>query len=78
MHIMDNTNAMMGVKGYRGTKNGLFKWGSDLRNLSKASIETIYKVRAPKTEMIMISPVLPVHKMIIPRVALKSNAFAGV
>ena len=51
------TNAATGKTGYKGTLNGLSKSGSFRRNTSKETIETMYKVSAPKQAMVMISPV---------------------
>lgn len=72
------TNAMTGEAGYNGTLKGRFKSGSLLRNQSKDIIERIYKVRAPNTEIVMISTVLPVHKAIMPISILISKALTGV
>jgi hypothetical protein len=38
----------------------------------------MYKVRAPKTDMMIISAVFPVQSIIIPKIELKISALAGV
>ena len=71
-------NAMTGNKGYIGTLNGLSNWGSFFLNLSNEIIDTIYRVKAPKTEIVMISDVFPVRRAIIPIAIFTNNAFDGV
>ena len=71
-------NAMMGNKGYIGTLNGLSNCGSFFLNLSNEIIDTIYRVKAPKTEMVMISDVFPVSRAIIPIAMFTRSAFEGV
>ena len=71
-------NATIGNNGYMGTLNGLSNCGSFLLNLSNEIIDTIYRVKAPKTEMVMISDVFPVSRAIIPMAMFISSAFDGV
>ena len=71
-------NAMIGNKGYIGTLNGLSNCGSFFLSLSNEIIDTIYRVKAPKTEMVMISDVFPVSRAIIPMAMFTSSAFDGV
>mgnify|MGYP003669638591 CR=1 FL=1 len=71
-------NAVIGNAGNIGTLKGRFKSGSFLRNAKKEIIDTIYKTKAPKQEIVIISPVLPVNKAIIPTIIFTINAEAGV
>ena len=71
-------SATRGNIGYTGTLNGRANRGSVFLNRNNAIIETIYKVSAPNTEIVMISDVFPVSNAIIPITILTSNAFAGV
>ena len=72
------TKAITGKAGYIGTLKGLSNCGSFFLNRNNAIIDTIYKVNAPKTEIVMISAVFPVSKAIIPIAIFTSNAFDGV
>lgn len=74
----ESTRAIKGVTGYNGTLKGLFNWGAVCLSFIKDIIEKIYKVKAPNTDRIIISAVLPVHKMSTPKQALINNALAGV
>ena len=71
-------NATFGNNGYIGTLNGLSNCGSFFLSLNNETIETIYRVKAPKTEMVMISDVFPVSKAIIPIPMFTNSAFDGV
>ena len=71
-------NAAIGKNGYIGTLKGLGNSGSFLLRRSNAIIDTIYNVRAPKTEMVMISAVFPVTNATIPIAIFISKAFDGV
>ena len=72
------TKAMIGVIGNKGTLNGLTRSGSFFLRTSNEIIDMIYKLRAPKHAIVIISPVLPVSKAIIPIPILTINATAGV
>jgi hypothetical protein len=72
------TNAITGVTGNKGTLNGRIRSGSVLRNLKTEIIDMIYNINAPKTEKVMISPVLPASSAAIPMSVLKISALAGV
>ena len=72
------TKAITGKAGYIGTLKGRSNCGSFFLNRNKAIIDTIYKVNAPNTEMVIISAVFPVSKAIIPIAIFTSNAFDGV
>ena len=71
-------SATTGKTGYMGTLNGRSNFGSFFLSRNNAIMDTIYNVSAPKTEMVMISDVLPVSRAIIPIPIFTSNAFAGV
>ena len=71
-------NAVTGNTGYIGTLKGRIKPGSFFLNLNMAIIDTIYNVKAPKTEMVMISAVFPVSNAMIPIAMFSNNAFEGV
>ena len=71
-------NAVSGKTGYMGTLKGRSNCGSVFLSLSNAIIDTIYNVNAPKTEMVMISDVLPVTKAIMPIAMFITNALDGV
>ena len=71
-------NATTGKYGYQGTLKGRNNCGSFLLNCNNAIIETMYRVSAPKTEMVMISEVLPVSNATIPINIFISKALAGV
>ena len=64
----------IGVYGNKGTLKGLWASGSFLRKARRENMEIIYNIKAPKTEMVMISSVLPVSKISIPIHILKSRA----
>ena len=70
--------AMRGKKGYIGTRNGRGKSGKFFLNNSTEIIAKMYKAMAPKQAMVIISPVLPVNKAIIPINIFNSNALEGV
>jgi hypothetical protein len=71
-------NAMIGVAGKNGTRNGLARSGSVLRSLRIDTIDMIYSINAPRTENVMISPVFPARSAHIPMTVLNTNALAGV
>ena len=52
--------------------------GSVFLNFNNDIIEIIYKVSAPKTAIVIISPVLLVYKAAIPRIIFTISAFVGV
>ena len=70
--------ATIGNTGYHGVLNGRSRSGCLRLNTISEIIEKIYKVKAPKTDMVMISAVLPVSKAIIPTIIFTSKALAGV
>lgn len=70
--------AITGKKGYTGTLNGRSNAGSFFLRRSSDIMEIIYNVRAPKTEMVMISDVLPVSKARMPIAIFTKRAFDGV
>ena len=72
------TNAKIGNNGNKGTLKGLCKSGSFLRKAKNDAIETMYKDKAPKQAMVMISPVFPVQRAKIPTSIFTINATAGV
>ena len=71
-------NASAGNVGNRGTLKGLSIWGSFLRSAKNDSIETMYRTRAPKQAMVMISPVLPVNSATMPTSMFTISAVTGV
>ena len=72
------TRAVIGNKGYIGTLKGRSNRGSFFLNCNWDIMEIIYNVKAPNTEIVMISAVLPVSNAIIPITKFISNAFEGV
>ena len=71
-------NAITGNTGYKGTLKGRIIPGSFFLNCKRETMDIIYKVKAPKTEIVMISEVLPVSNAIVPIPKLTSKALAGV
>ena len=72
------TKAVSGKKGYAGTLNGRGISGSVLRSLNSEKQENIYRQMAPNTDRVIMSPVLPVNKAIMPINILNTNAQCGV
>ena len=72
------TKAIAGKNGYMGTRKGRSISGCFFRRAKNDSMETIYKVSAPKQAMVIISPVFPVISAKIPIPMLTSKAFTGV
>ena len=72
------TSAISGNAGYMGTLKGRSNCGSFFLSRNKAIMDTIYKVSAPNTEMVIISDVLPVINAIIPITIFTNKAFTGV
>ena len=72
------TNAVTGNKGYMGTLNGRSNSGSFFLSCNNAIIEMMYKVKAPNTEIVIISDVLPVNKATMPMSIFINNALDGV
>ncbi len=72
------TKAINGKAGYTGTLKGLLSWGSFFLKASSDAIDIMYSVNAPKTEIVIISEVLPLSSATIPIAILISNALAGV
>ncbi|HIO67880.1 MAG TPA: hypothetical protein EYN41_06055, partial [Flavobacteriales bacterium] len=58
-HILAMSKATAGNRGYMGTLKGRSISGSFLLRANREIIATIYKLKAPKQAMVMISPVLP-------------------
>ena len=79
---MNETNAMInattGNTGYIGTLNGLSSNGSFFLSRNSAIIDIIYNVSAPNTEMMIISPVLPVSNAMMPIPIFTNKALEGV
>ena len=71
-------NATTGKTGYMGTLKGRSSMGSFFLSLNKAIMDTIYNVKAPNTEMVMISDVLPVSNAMMPIAIFTNSALAGV
>ena len=71
-------NAAPGNNGYHGTLKGRTRRGSFFLSCSSDTMDKIYNVNAPNTEMVIISDVLPVSNAIIPIAILTSNALDGV
>src|SRR6478736_3122026 len=72
------TSAVIGKYGYIGTRNGRASSGSFFLNINTDIMANIYNIIAPKHAMVMISPVLPVYKAIIPIIMFSTKALAGV
>ena len=74
------TSATTGKKGYSGTLKGLSSPGSVRLRRNNEIMEIIYKVRAPKTEMTIISRVFLFNRssVTIPIAEFTRSAIAGV
>ena len=72
------TSARTGNRGYKGTLNGRSNRGSLFRSRIKATMDTMYKVSAPNTEMMIMFPVCSVSSAIMPIHIFTNNAFDGV
>ena len=77
-HTLAMSKATAGNRGYMGTLKGRSISGSFFLSANKEIIATIYKVKAPKQAMVMISPVLPVSKAMMPMIIFTTRAFDGV
>ena len=72
------TRATIGKTGYKGTLKGRTRPGSFFLSRNSAIIETMYNVKAPKTDKVMISDVFPVSNEMIPMIIFTRSALAGV
>ena len=72
------TRAITGKKGYRGTLKGRCNCGSFFLSCRKVIIDKMYKVKAPNTDIVMISDVLPVSNAIMPIIMFTNRALDGV
>jgi len=71
-------NAINGKKGYIGTRKGRGISGEFFLNIKTEIIAKMYNAMAPKQAMVMMSPVFPVNKAMMPISIFKTSALAGV
>ena len=72
------TKAITGKYGYKGVLKGRGSAGSFFRKAITETIEITYKVNAPNTASMIMSPVFPVSSAMIPKIIFAISAFAGV
>ena len=77
-HTLEISKATAGKMGYMGTLKGRSISGWSFLSANREIMATMYKVKAPKHAIVMISLVLPVSKAIIPIIIFTKRAFDGV
>ena len=78
IQITDNTNAVNGNQGYKGTLKGRGNNGSRFRNTIKLIILMLYITTAPRADKTIILSVVPVQTATIPTMAPAISAACGV